>query len=106
MVQKQQAPHQSDDKTQEKSSKRGEYAPTVHRKSLIAHVVLEVIDAQGYEAVSLARISEMTGIGQTSISCHFPSRDHLLVRARAAHAQTRRGARAYPPTYGAECFRR
>ncbi|QHC61075.1 TetR family transcriptional regulator [Rathayibacter sp. VKM Ac-2760] len=64
-------------------TKRGPYAPTRRRRETIARVVLELVDAVGHEGVTTALVSQRSGINETTILYHFPSRDHLLVAALA-----------------------
>lgn len=60
---------------------RGKYAPSRVRRELICSTVLDLVDQSGYDDVTVVRISEATGIPQSSVLYHFPTKDHLLVGA-------------------------
>lgn len=64
-----------------KQARRGEYAPGVKRRRIIVQTVLQVVDHDGYESVTVGLISQITGIPEASILYHFPTRDHLLIGA-------------------------
>ena len=62
-------------------AKRGNYAPSRARREQIASSVLQIVDQSGYGDVTVIRISKETGIPQSSVLYHFPTKDHLLVGA-------------------------
>ncbi|MEJ5921027.1 TetR family transcriptional regulator [Bifidobacterium thermophilum] len=62
-------------------AKRGNYAPSRARREQIASAVLQIVDQSGFGDVTVVRISEQTGIPQSSVLYHFPTKDHLLVGA-------------------------
>ena len=62
-------------------AKRGNYAPSRARREQIASAVLQIVDQSGYGDVTVIRISKETGIPQSSVLYHFPTKDHLLVGA-------------------------
>lgn len=68
-------------------AKRGNYAPSLARKEAISAAVLDIVDASGYDAVTIGQVSKATGIPQSSVLYHFPTRDHLLVGAMESAAQ-------------------
>jgi len=63
------------------ATKRGPYARTRKRREEIAAAVLGIIDDDGYEAVTTARVAERSGISEPTVMYHFPTKDHLLVAA-------------------------
>lgn len=62
-------------------AKRGNYAPSRARREQITSSVLQIVDQSGYGDVTVIRISKETGIPQSSVLYHFPTKDHLLVGA-------------------------
>ncbi|WP_091709470.1 TetR/AcrR family transcriptional regulator [Microbacterium sp. cf046] len=63
------------------TAKRGPYAPTRKRREAIAAAVLELVDEIGHEGVTTALVSKRSGVGETTVLYHFPTKDHLLVAA-------------------------
>lgn len=63
------------------TTRRGHYAPGVRRRELIADETLRIVDAEGYQAVTVARVAKSTGIPESSVLYHFPTLDDLLIGA-------------------------
>ena len=63
------------------ATKRGPYAPTKQKREDIARAVLEIVEDQGHDSVTIALVAQRSGIAEATVLYHFPSRDHLLVAA-------------------------
>jgi AcrR family transcriptional regulator len=63
------------------TGKRGPYAPSKKRRETIAGAVLQLVDEFGHEGVTTALVAQRSGVGETTVLYHFPSKDHLLVAA-------------------------
>lgn len=65
-------------------TKRGPYASTLKRRETIVAAVVQLVDELGHEGVTTALVSRRSGVSETTVLYHFPSKDHLLVAALAA----------------------
>ncbi|WP_165759602.1 TetR/AcrR family transcriptional regulator [Rathayibacter oskolensis] len=65
-------------------TKRGPYASTQKRRATIIAAVVALVDELGHEGVTTALVSQRSGVSETTVLYHFPSKDHLLVAALAA----------------------
>lgn len=63
------------------AGERGHYASGVRRREKIADAVLSIVDSEGYQAVTVARVARLTAIPESSVLYHFPTVDALLVGA-------------------------
>ncbi|MFU8946189.1 TetR/AcrR family transcriptional regulator [Mycetocola zhadangensis] len=83
------------------STKRGPYAPSKKRREAVVAAVLELVDEVGHEGVTTALVSERSGVPETTVLYHFPSKDHLLVAALARSEDLRAEAVG---AYGPDAF--
>ncbi|MBO0982604.1 TetR/AcrR family transcriptional regulator [Rathayibacter sp. SD072] len=62
-------------------ARRGPYASTQKRRATIIAAVVVLVDELGHEGVTTALVSQRSGVSETTVLYHFPSKDHLLVAA-------------------------
>ncbi|ROP44343.1 MULTISPECIES: TetR/AcrR family transcriptional regulator [unclassified Rathayibacter] len=72
-------------------TKRGPYASTRKRRETIVAAVMGLVDELGHEGVTTSLVSQRSGVSETTVLYHFPSKDHLLVAALGA-IEDERGA--------------
>lgn len=60
---------------------RGPYAKSALRRAQIATAVMDIVRADGLQAVSPAAVARRAGLTPATVTYHFPTRDALLVGA-------------------------
>lgn len=68
---------------------RGEVPAPLLRKDELLDVLLATFRAEGYDGASLARLSEVTGLGRSSLYHHFPGGKEEMARAVLDHLADR-----------------
>ncbi len=61
------------------------------RQDEIAKAVLELIVAEGHEAVSMVAVSKIIGVVPSALYRHFPSKDDMIIAAMKLHRDERLG---------------
>lgn len=60
---------------------RKPYAKTVERRSAIARAALDIVLEKGHRALTTSEVASRSGMSETAMLYHFPTRDHILVAA-------------------------